>query len=347
MFKRLSIFIAAMVCSFMASNLYAWDHPGHMTTAAIAFSEIEQQRPDLIEKIGLLMMKHPDPAPFWVAAGDAKGKERFRRMFIEGSRWPDDSKGTKNDILSWHSARWAVIEEDATPEAKAAIAARGGKPVGEAIEALELHFGTLANPESAPSERAWSLSWILHILGDIHQPLHVSDFFSKDYPAGNAAGTMSYVGDPLGTTIPLHMLWDSNYLRTPNLELIDKHAQEFVKKYPRTTYPELQDHPVSTPGCFEVWARESHKVAQDWAFAVETIPDPNRGESTEKKVANMIKFVLEGISPVEEAPPLPPEYWEKMQRTAERRLTLAGYRIADLLISAAEKIDTQRRMYVP
>ena len=71
------------------------------------------------------------------------------------------------------------------------------------------------------------------------------------------------------------------------------------------------------------------------------------GIDAEKLVTNMIKFILEGISPVEEAPPLPHEYWEKLQRTAERRLTLAGYRIADLILSAAEQLEAQRRMYVP
>jgi hypothetical protein len=50
----------------MASSAHAWNHPGHMTSAAITFSEIE--------KIGLLFLAHPDTAPFWVAAGEAKGK---------------------------------------------------------------------------------------------------------------------------------------------------------------------------------------------------------------------------------------------------------------------------------
>ena len=45
--------IALLVCTAVASP-QAWDHPGHMTTAAIAFAEIERARPDLIEKIGLL-----------------------------------------------------------------------------------------------------------------------------------------------------------------------------------------------------------------------------------------------------------------------------------------------------
>jgi hypothetical protein len=335
--------VAPLVCVAVAFGTVVWDHPGHMTTAAIAFSEIERMRPDLIEKIGLLFLRHPDPAPFWVAAGDAKGNERVRRMFIEAARWPDDSKWTLNDRLTWHTARWAIVADDAPHEARAAAEARRGKPAGQAIEALVLNFGTLANPESTPTDRARALSWVMHIVGDIHQPLHVSDLFSKEFPAGNASGTLSYVGDPLGTTIPLHLLWDSNVMRTPSLEEVDRHAQEFVRKYPRASFPELQANPAGEPNSFREWARESHQVAVDWAFDIQTVSDPNTDQDVDRLVQNMVKFILEGISPVEEAPEVPADYWEKLQRTTERRITLAGYRIADLVIRAADNITTQRK----
>ena len=44
----------------------AWDHPGHMAGAAIAFEEIQRERPELVEKIGLLPLTHLYPAPFAV-----------------------------------------------------------------------------------------------------------------------------------------------------------------------------------------------------------------------------------------------------------------------------------------
>ena len=72
--------------STFAPKALAWDHPGHMITANVAFSEIERARPELIDKLGLLFLKHSDTAPFWVAAGEAKSKERVRRMFIECAR---------------------------------------------------------------------------------------------------------------------------------------------------------------------------------------------------------------------------------------------------------------------
>lgn len=152
---------------------------------------------------------------------------------------------------------------------------------------------------------------------------------------------MSYVGDPLGTTIPLHVLWDSNVLRSPNLDSVSVHAEEFVARYPRSSFPELATGTYRYE-TFEQWARESHQVAVDWAYEIETIPDPNMGQDTEQLVANMIRFILDGISPVEEAPAVPDEYWARLQETAARRITLAGYRIADLVIAAADNILAER-----
>jgi len=315
-----------------------------MTTAAIAFVDIKQARPDLVEKLQLLFLTHPDTAPFWVAAGEAKGEERTRRMFLECARWPDDSKFTPRDMLTWHSARWTIVAKDATPQAKAAAEATHGKPVGQAIEAVNLNYAMISNHESTPSERALGLCWVLHIVGDIHQPLHVSDLYSADFPAGNAAGTLSYVADPLSdTTIPLHILWDSNVLRTPSLEAVDQAAEAYREKYPRSSFPELQSHPVNSPDFFREWARESHQVAVDWAYDIETVPDPNAGQSSEQLVKNMVNFILNGVSPVEQAPEVPAAYWEKLQQTAERRITLAGYRIADLVLAAASDIEAQRK----
>ena len=138
--------ITALFITTMAGQAYAWDHPGHMTSAAIAFAEIERERPDLIDKIGPLMLKHPDPAPFWVAAVDAKSQERTRRMFIEAARWPDDAKFTRDDRPTWHSARWPVLAEDAPPEAKRLVDSRGGHPTGNALESLILNSSIVFNP---------------------------------------------------------------------------------------------------------------------------------------------------------------------------------------------------------
>jgi len=341
--RRILLVLVSILCG-LSSPALAWDHTGHMTTAAIAFSEIERARPDLIEKLGMLFLAHPYVSPFWVAAGEAKGKERTRRMFIECGRWADDVKFTPDDRPTWHTARWAIVVDDAPAEVEAAAAARDGKPVGQAIEAANLNFAMLSNAESTPAERALSLCWVFHIVGDIHQPMHVSDLFSEDFPTGNAAATLSYVADPIGdTTMPLHILWDSNDHRIPSLPEVDRAARTYVERNPRSSYPELETHPVGDSDFFREWAKESHQVAVDWAYDIETVSDPNKDQDADRLVKAMVNYILNGISPVEEAPEVPAEYWEKLKSTAERRITLAGYRIADLVISAADAIEAQRR----
>jgi hypothetical protein len=55
----------AMTLAILGSTagLQAWDHPAHMTTAAIAFNEIERANPELIAKLDLVFMKRPDASP--------------------------------------------------------------------------------------------------------------------------------------------------------------------------------------------------------------------------------------------------------------------------------------------
>jgi hypothetical protein len=341
--RKLQAFVLVAVLGFVTGELYAWDHPAHMTTAAIAFMEIEQSNPELIDKLELLFMAHPDASPFWVAAGDSRGKERAKRMFIEGARWADDTKGTIHDRPTWHTARWPIVTKDAPPEAKAAAEARKGRPAGQAIEALVMNFAMLASAETNHSERASALSWLLHLVGDIHQPLHVSDQYSKEFPAGNGAGTLEYVMDPVnGIPIPLHLLWDSNVYRSTSLDAVEHNAQALVKKYPRNRFPNLTG--LQGPGDFERWARESYQVAADFAYGygIETVTDPDKDLDSDKAVKKMVAYIVHGIPPVDSAPEVPAEYWDRLQQVAQRRITLAGYRIADLVIAAADQISTER-----
>ena len=227
----------------------------------------------------------------------------------------------------------------------AAADARQGKPAGQAIQALTLNYAMLENPESSPKERAELLCWVFHTLGDLHQPMHVSDLFSAEFPAGNAAATMSYVEDPVTETpIPLHILWDMNALRSPELADVDGYAEELIRQYPRSSFPELTEHPFNGPTAFNEWARESYEIAAAWAYeGVETPPDPDMGQDTDRLIQNMVKFILEGVAPVDEAPQLPDGYWEKLQLTTAQRISPAGYRMADLVLAAADNIEAQRK----
>lgn len=338
--------IVAGATALGASPAMAWDHPSHMMTAAIAFEEIQRQRPDLIEPLFLMLIQHPDPAPFWVSAsGSATTEEKARRMFIQAARWPDDSKGTTNDRLTWHSARFPIVADDASPETKELVAARGGDPAGDAIEALTLQAAVMANPEAGADERALALSWFLHVAGDIHQPLHTTDYFSAEYPLGNAAGALSYVWDPLqDSATTLHILFDSNSFRSTALEDVDRQAMELMETHPRESFPQLAAA-TSKPD-FEAWVRETHQIGIDFVYGsgLEFVSDPDSGQTAEQLVGKMIKYILFGVSPLDDAPKVPPEYWERLQEIAQSQITLAGYRMADVILAAADSLVAERAL---
>ena len=44
MSKRSTVVFTAAIFGAMVTSVHAWDHPGHMTTADIAYSEIEKTR---------------------------------------------------------------------------------------------------------------------------------------------------------------------------------------------------------------------------------------------------------------------------------------------------------------
>ena len=146
------------------------------------------------------------------------------------------------------------------------------------------------------------------------------------------------------SAIPLHILWDSNIFRSTKLEDIDRNAKALVEEYPRAAFPELTA--IDGPADFAGWARESYQIAADFAYGygIETIRDPDADLDPDKAVRKMVAFILEGVSPVENAPEVPAEYWEQLQETAKRRITLAGYRIADCIIAAADQIAAEQSL---
>jgi hypothetical protein len=159
---------------------------------------------------------------------------------------------------------------------------------------------------------------VLHVVGDIHQPLHTAELFSAAYPNGDSGGSLEYLQDPLGPDpIVLHWVWDDSIHRSGVAADVDRRAREIEAAHPRASLPALRAS--SGLDRFTAWARgESYPIAVTFAFGahVPTSPAPAR------------------------APPVPDAYWQEVRRVAETRVALAGYRIADEVIAA---LDTSGR----
>lgn len=296
--------VAGMVAwSLALSPVMAWTRPGHMVTAAIAFDDLEATDPAIIDRVAELLDSHPDRGPFEVAEDRSEGRERALRLMMECARWPDDARLTVYDQPSWHVQLRPVVRAEDPPPVPP-----DDRLLMDGVEAFALNARVVANPDATAAQRAVALCWVMHLAGDVHQPLHTAQLFSSAYPEGDRAGGLQFVIDPLSRRPEtFHWFWDDSVQRSGDLESVKARAKDLQLRLPRSDLA-----PRTTPAVaadYARWADESYSLALSFVYAGGPIGGLSETEAREIPVG----YALETVT------------------IAERRVALAGYRLADLL----------------
>jgi hypothetical protein len=149
----------------------------------------------------------------------------------------------------------------------------------------------------------------MHIAGDIHQPLHAAQLYSPLFGAGDRGATLAFVKDPRsGDAVSLHWFWDDAVHRSGEPDGVVARARELMDRLPRASMKDLRSR--ARVRDLAAWARdESHPLAASLAYRSD----------------------LELSASAATAVALDSEYVEAATQAAERRLTLSGYRLADVL----------------
>ena len=290
----------------LTSPAGAWTRPGHMVTAAIAFHDLEATDPAIVDHVARLLDSHPDRAPFEVAEDRSEGRERALRLMMECARWPDDARETAYDQPSWHVELAPVVRAEDPPTAMPAegIAMDG-------MEAFALNARVMANPAATPAQRAVALCWVMHLAGDVHQPLHTAQLFSSAWPHGDRAGSLQFVIDPLtGRPETLHWFWDDSVHRSGDFASVLARAAQLEALHPRAA--SLGGAAPARAADYGAWADESRALARAFVYADGPVGGLSAGE----------------------ARTLSPTYIDGSTAIAEDRVATAGYRLADLLREA-------------
>jgi hypothetical protein len=166
--------------------------------------------------------------------------------------------------------------------------------------------------------KAIVLAWVFHLVGDIHQPLHTAQLFIIEYPQGDRGGNeicvrVAQAGQPMD----LHRLWDGVITSSSNLTRIRNEATALRN---RQEFQRSQLTELASTDC-ESWAKESYEIATKIAYR-------NDGRIGISKGGAM------DCTMVTAAPVLPVGYVLSASRIADRRMILAGYRLADSLTPA-------------
>ena len=198
-----------------ALTVMAWSQKGHDVTAAIA-------------------ERHLTPA-----AAAAVDSIFSGRSLVYWSNWLDNASHTPEYA---YSKTWHYRNVDANETYETARIA----PDGDAITAIRYNLGILADSTASKPDKALALKMLVHIVGDIHQPMHMG--------RGTDLGGNTIKVKYFGRDTNLHSVWDSSLPESAH----KWSYTEWVDQIDRATPVEQK---LLMAGTIDDWAKQNVAIA--------------------------------------------------------------------------------------
>lgn len=242
---------------------------GHATIAEIMKADLQASAPQTWQKIQDIL-------------------DNGQRELHEAANFPDAIRQSRPETKPFH---FVDIPFDRTTPPNPPL-----PPTPHVLSKIPEFTADLQNATN-DQDRVDALSWLIHLFGDVHQPLHCIEHISDLHPGGDAGGNSFKLG---GGRRNLHSLWDNSvdpkgrFTNPPDL------ATDIMGELTRTSL--VEELKGDSP---EAWARASYALAKTNAYSLDENPAH---------------------------PPTPTAaYIANTERIGRRQAALAGYRLADHL----------------
>ena len=303
--------LLSIVLSFIfVSSVPAWDDAGHKLTAYIAWQQMSAEARNEAFRILMKAPEDSDLSVFYNAYESRSENVKRRELFMIAASWSDIIRNRdfivrheKYNHPDWHYADIFWRQMNGKAEILENFADDGGKAVTKLYDFEK----TLENPLATDADKAIALAWLLHIGGDLHNPLHNASRVTELEPKGDQGGNLFILSArdaPREDRVNLHYFWDSLITRNfPRNDACDADyfgntAKNITAKY---SYSKMKNRLKS--GDFEAWHQEN------FAF----LPTDVYTKDLER---NQIPSKL---------------YQQNSLEIGERQLALAGYRLGEML----------------
>jgi hypothetical protein len=310
--RALPLVLATALPFASVTSANAWDSYGHMSVAYVAY---QQLTPQATQRVNELLKLNPNFSEWlgWVPKGMSTADTNMV-IFMLAATWPDEIKsesGYSNDGANGGDSPvgspdptanigytdmmrhkyWHFVDEPFATDGSTLPAI----PNPNAQERVALFRGVLAST-SDDNLKSYDLTWLLHLVGDVHQPLHCATRVSSADPKGDNGGNNVTLN---GSPNELHMFWD-DVPGTGEPKAVIKAVIKSAKKLPAPN-PALAAKTSESD-----WVAESFQAAQDDVYQPP---------------------ILAGNGPFT----LSAAYKNKAKTLAGQRLALAGARLANLI----------------
>lgn len=203
----------AFALTLLAAPAFGWGHTGHRI-------------------VGLVAERHLSPATARAVA-ELLGPDSL----AEVATWADDMRSdpTWKPFEPFH---FVSIEDGQTYEQATK------NPDGDLFTALARFEAQLADQAASPADRRAALAWLAHLIGDLHQPLHVGR-------ASDQGGNTILV-TWFGEISNLHTVWDE--------KLIEQTRLSFTEFTNFLDPPSPETLAAWRAGSYLDWAKESQDL---------------------------------------------------------------------------------------
>ncbi len=262
------------LCFSCASNVLAWDDTGHKITTYIAWQQMSAAARENAIKVLMSAPEDSDLSVFYPAGSRSKEAKQLE-LFMIASTWSDIVRDRNFKVRNekYHHGTWHYLDtfwRDANgrPEIVSEL-----KPDDEnAVERLFFFDKLLRDSSKGNDEKAIALAWILHVGGDIHQPLHCSGRVTDVEPKGDQGGNLFDLtpkDTPREKRENLHYYWDSIITKSVprqndacDYDYIPSVANKIMKKFPAAKMTERLKL-----GKFDEWQQEGYQLAIKEVYA--------------------------------------------------------------------------------
>jgi hypothetical protein len=315
---------AFLLVALFAPPAAAWHESGHMALTLIAYRQLDDGQKKKVQDV---LAEHPHYKEY-LSADRPADADPGEWAVMRASVWADwvRQKHTEFNRPTHHYVNLPVKRTDgATDDQLKAIEAtiagltepaKGGALLAEFPKRVK-EVGTA---ETA-ADRAVALCWVLHMAGDIHQPLHAATYLTKDSTKGDRGGNQSFVLWR-GKATNLHAVWDAGLGwdddrgTATQYGFADQLARGVSKRHP----PTADERKVTG---VEEWAKESQAQADKHVYALDGTP-----------VDVTFDFDIRPAVKADGVKKLPDGYEKSGRAVAEKRVALAGVRLGDVLAEA-------------
>ena len=304
--KLAAAFLMASAASH-AAPAFAWGDEGHKVIALIAERNLTPTAAQRVHGLlaGPALPGHPtDRAE---VPSDIASRATWPDKYRDSDRRPDDPTSRYSMTREWH---FVDLELDGPDLAAACF----GHPVPPqpfpgradncAVDKIKQFTAVLKDPAASNDDKTVALEFLLHFVGDIHQPLHAADHHDQGGNAEKIKYTFKVGGKAHSATTSLHGYWDkvtvSRLGSTP--ETIANDLAAGIPAQPSGAW--LESDPAA-------WANESFSLAKTKAYTPAMLHS-----SGTVAISATYATAATGV--------------------ARRRLQLAGFRLARLLNDALQ-----------